>query len=171
MLVMNGNHPFSADYTGKGARPTLQKRIAQGHWPYGNQPNIPYKPRKQAPSFHGLPVRVQELMRQCFEDGHRDPARRPTAAMWEAALGAPEPSPFDHLLDWWQTIRKGSLRRGVFAPRYRWAWITTLVLLLILLLLVFLIPILRLGPGEDKDGGRSVGGKETPRLWNELQGK
>src|SRR5262249_47744897 len=72
----------------RGNRLPLPERIAQGLWPHGNNVSIPYRPRRDAPSFDTLPWSIQVLMRRCFEDGHRDPGRRPTAAKWDAALEA-----------------------------------------------------------------------------------
>lgn len=175
LLLMKGNHPFSAEYTGKGDRPPLQKRIAKGLWPYGSKANSPFRPRKEAPPLHTLPRSLQTLMRQCFEEGHEDPGRRPTAAMWEAALEAAEASWFKRLLECLlrrsELVGEGALRklRSISRSPYRWVWVTVLVL--ILLLVGFLFPRLRPGQGEDKDSERSVSGKATPRLWNQVQGK
>jgi len=43
-----------------------------------------------APSFSMLPVALQELFLLCFEQGHGNPAARPTADVWSKALGEAE---------------------------------------------------------------------------------
>jgi len=43
-----------------------------------------------APSFQMLPVALQELFLLCFEQGHGNPAARPTAEVWSKALGVAE---------------------------------------------------------------------------------
>ncbi len=98
LLLMEGNHPFAAEYTGRGNRLPLPGRIARGLWPYGAGASAAYRPRKEAPPLDALPPAVQALMRRCFEAGHNDPRRRPTAAEWEAALAAADGSWVGRLL-------------------------------------------------------------------------
>jgi DNA-binding helix-hairpin-helix protein with protein kinase domain len=85
-LLMEGIHPFGGVYLGQGESPELKDRIKAGHFPHGMR-SVPYQPMPTALSFYFLPPSLQELFRRCFEDGHRNPAARPTAKMWSAALG------------------------------------------------------------------------------------
>ena len=85
-LLADGLHPFSAIYQGVGHRAGMQERIAQGIWPYGARCPREYQPKPECPSLDWMPPPVVELFRRCFEDGHADPAARPTPGEWEAAL-------------------------------------------------------------------------------------
>ncbi|MBD2177435.1 hypothetical protein H6F42_10980 [Pseudanabaena sp. FACHB-1998] len=88
-LLMEGTHPFGGVFTGQGEAPELKDRIKSGHFPHGRR-RVPYKPMPLAPSFEMLPVALQELFLLCFEQGHGNPAARPTADVWSKALGAAE---------------------------------------------------------------------------------
>ncbi|MBD2189186.1 WD40 domain-containing protein [Pseudanabaena mucicola] len=88
-LLMEGTHPFGGVFTGQGEAPELKERIKAGHFPHGRS-GIPYKPMPLAPSFQMLPVALQELFLLCFEEGHSNPAARPTAEVWSKALGEAE---------------------------------------------------------------------------------
>jgi len=84
-LLMEGTHPFDGVFTGQGESPEIKDRIKSGHFPHGKR-SIPYKP-KPLISFQMLPIALQELFLLCFEEGHRNPAARPTAEMWVNTLG------------------------------------------------------------------------------------
>jgi WD40 repeat protein len=88
-LLMEGTHPFGGVFRGQGEPPELKERIKAGHFPHGRR-GIPYNPMPLAPSFQMLPVALQELFLLCFEQGHGNPAARPTADVWSKALGAAE---------------------------------------------------------------------------------
>jgi serine/threonine protein kinase len=88
-LLMEGTHPFGGVFTGQGESPELKDRIKAGHFPHGRS-GVPYKPMPLAPSFQMLPVALQELFLLCFEQGHGNPAARPTADVWSKALGEAE---------------------------------------------------------------------------------
>ena len=88
-LLMEGTHPFYGVFTGQGEAPELKDRIKAGHFPHGRG-GIPYKPMPLATSFQMLPVALQELFLLCFEQGHGNPAARPTADVWSKALGVAE---------------------------------------------------------------------------------
>ncbi|MEA5488987.1 MULTISPECIES: helix-hairpin-helix domain-containing protein [Pseudanabaena] len=88
-LLMEGTHPFGGVFRGQGEPPELKERIKAGHFPHGRR-GIPYNPMPLAPSFQMLPVALQELFLLCFEQGHSNPAARPTADVWSKALGVAE---------------------------------------------------------------------------------
>ena len=88
-LLMEGTHPFGGVFRGQGEAPELKERIKAGHFPHGRR-GVPYKPMPLAPSFQMLPVALQELFLLCFEQGHGNPAARPTADVWSKALGVAE---------------------------------------------------------------------------------
>ncbi|HZW03747.1 MAG TPA: hypothetical protein VFF68_07465 [Anaerolineaceae bacterium] len=85
-LLMQGNHPFRAQWTGSGEPPPLEDRIAAGAFPFMANPPRLVRPPKHGPVFTYLHPWVAELMFRCFVDGHQDPARRPDPAQWERAL-------------------------------------------------------------------------------------
>ena len=88
-LLMEGTHPFGGVFRGQGEAPELKERIKAGHFPHGRR-GVPYNPMPLAPSFQMLPVALQELFLLCFEQGHGNPAARPTADVWSKALGEAE---------------------------------------------------------------------------------
>lgn len=92
-LLMEGNHPFRAQWVGRGEPPPLESRIAMGAYPYVDDlanRKFPVRPPRNAPELNRLHPLLVELMRRCFADGHRSPALRPTAADWGRALAAAE---------------------------------------------------------------------------------
>jgi serine/threonine protein kinase len=89
-LLMEGNHPFRAQWLGKGDPPPIEERIALGGFPYTSTPDMPVRPPKYAPDLNLLHPQISELIRRCFIDGHRDPRLRPDASAWERAIAEAE---------------------------------------------------------------------------------
>jgi DNA-binding helix-hairpin-helix protein with protein kinase domain len=89
-LLMEGNHPFRAQWLGKGDPPPLEERIASGAFPYTATPGLPVRPPKYAPELDWLHPALTELIRRCFVDGHRDPHQRPGASAWARAIAESE---------------------------------------------------------------------------------
>ncbi|HEY3345903.1 MAG TPA: hypothetical protein VGJ97_13295 [Anaerolineaceae bacterium] len=85
-LLMEGNHPFRAQWLGAGEPPPIEVRIAQGAFPYTSLPHGPVKPPSRVPDLNRLHPALVDLIRRCFLDGHVDPALRPAPAAWEAAV-------------------------------------------------------------------------------------
>ena len=85
-LLMEGNHPFRAQWLGKGDPPPLEERIAIGGFPYTATPDLPIRPPKYAPELDVLHPAITELIRRCFIDGHQDPHQRPGASAWKRQL-------------------------------------------------------------------------------------
>lgn len=84
-LLMEGGHPF--DGTNPNAS-ELSERIRLGEFPYGT-----CSPSARPPSWPNLEIVGGELRRlflRCFDDGHANPSRRPSAAEWHSALAATE---------------------------------------------------------------------------------
>jgi serine/threonine protein kinase len=86
MLLMEGTHPFSGVYQGKDDPPLYGERIASGHFLYSVKRRIPYYPAKSSPPFELVDPSLRELFIQCFEEGHKDPTKRPDAQTWQDAL-------------------------------------------------------------------------------------
>jgi serine/threonine protein kinase len=91
-LLMEGNHPFRAQWQGKGDPPPMEERIASGAFPYTATPGLPVCPPKYAPELDWLHPALTELIRRCFIDGHRDPRQRPGASAWVKAISKAENS-------------------------------------------------------------------------------
>ncbi len=91
-LLMEGNHPFRAQWLGKGDPPPLEERIASGGFPYTTTPGLPVRPPKNAPELDFLHPALTELIRRCFIDGNRDPHQRPEASTWARAIAEAEKS-------------------------------------------------------------------------------
>jgi hypothetical protein len=91
-LLMDGNHPFRAQWLGAGECPPLARRIAEGWFPYGSGAPRHLAP-PMGPSFDRLPPAVAALFLDCFVSGHASPNVRPTAAAWAHALAEAEARP------------------------------------------------------------------------------
>jgi serine/threonine protein kinase len=89
-LLMEGNHPFRAQWLGKGDPPPLEERIAIGGFPYASTLGVPVRPPKHAPDLDWLHPALTELIRRCFIDGHQDPHQRPGAFAWAKAIAEAE---------------------------------------------------------------------------------
>lgn len=85
-VLMRGYHPFSAQFVGVGTRLAQGERIQRGLWPYRVGGAGEYRPPRSAPPFAGLPQEVRRLFYECFELGHVEPARRPSAEEWAAVI-------------------------------------------------------------------------------------
>ncbi len=48
-MLMEGTHPFAGRFEGAGDPPSLQERIAEGHFPYARHTRVPYPPSRAAP--------------------------------------------------------------------------------------------------------------------------
>ena len=89
-LLMDGNHPFRAQWLAGGDPPPVEDRIRDGHWPYARRPGLPIAPPRHAPALDTLHPDLVALVRQCFVDGHARPAARPTPEAWERAISGAE---------------------------------------------------------------------------------
>ncbi len=89
-LLMEGSHPFRAQWQASGDPPPIEVRIAQGAFPYTTSPNSQVHPPKNAPELDTLYPWLAELVRRCFIDGHRDPRLRPDPDLWASAIAEAE---------------------------------------------------------------------------------
>jgi serine/threonine protein kinase len=89
-LLMAGNHPFRAQWLGRGDPPPLEERIRLGCFPFRSPPICPVAPPPFTPGLEILHPAVARLMLRCFVDGHRHPRQRPSPHDWEQALGEAE---------------------------------------------------------------------------------
>ena len=89
-LLMEGNHPFRAQWLGSGDAPPVEDRIRDGAWPYAYKPILPLAPPRGGPGLNVLHPALAKLVRQCFIDGHTDPRARPLPEEWEEALNTAE---------------------------------------------------------------------------------
>ncbi len=85
-LLMDGSHPFRAQWLGAGDPPSIEDRIKQGWYPYMSGSGGPVAPPPNMPPLNILHPRVVELFQRCFVDGHTAPRERPTPDEWVEAL-------------------------------------------------------------------------------------
>ena len=91
--LLLGLHPF----TGTGLRQyrdfnTLEEKIVQGLFPFGKKSKY-VRPATPHQKFRQLPRYLQKMFMDCFDAGHLDPEKRPTANDWgEAMFKAVQPS-------------------------------------------------------------------------------
>ncbi len=111
-LLMEGTHPFAGQYTGEGDPPSIVTRIQQGCFPHGSDPGD-YAPPPIAPDIAILDPAIRELFMRCFEQGHLEAEKRPTASQWQQAL--------DHAEARLRRCRKNSQHRyGSHLKRCPW---------------------------------------------------
>jgi hypothetical protein len=85
-LFMDGLRPYQARGTLVDELETVAAKTRAGHYPWARpRPGI-VEPPSEAPSYAALPTPVRKAFERCFIDGHRKPARRPTADEWHAVL-------------------------------------------------------------------------------------
>lgn len=102
-LVMNGCHPFAcAKKTNNGYEHNMDANdcknvesvvlpqpidnIKDGFFPFHQQrAGVTYP--LYAPDFQALPTDLQKMFIRAFEDGYKDPKKRPTAEEWMGVLG------------------------------------------------------------------------------------
>jgi TonB family protein len=104
LLLMEGTHPFAVRTVGGAEPEPLEERLRAGMFPYASdRPGRTATPPRLALPFEVLHPGVRELFVRCFVDGHQDPAVRPSAESWRAALREAE----------------GELRRCDLNPQHR----------------------------------------------------
>jgi DNA-binding helix-hairpin-helix protein with protein kinase domain len=84
LLLVEGVHPYQGVWRGSGA-PTVAEHIRAGRCALVSGSGL--VPPPHALAAEALPPEIRSLMLRCFGDGHRNPAARPTAAVWQRALG------------------------------------------------------------------------------------
>jgi hypothetical protein len=81
---MEGVHPYTGVWKGRGDPPPIEERIRSGDCAYVGSANV--APMPTAVSFDILPASLKALVVRCFGYGHRSPATRPSAREWRDAL-------------------------------------------------------------------------------------
>jgi len=89
LLLMEGTHPFACRLADGGEVPPVEERIRRAMFPHARIGDD-CRPPRMAPPFYTLHPPIQALFLRAFVQGHADPAARPTAAEWGAALIAAE---------------------------------------------------------------------------------
>jgi TonB family protein len=85
-LLMEGTHPFAAQYPGLPEMPAMEWRIREGRFPYRGILETECSPPRLAPPIHLLHPALRSLFHRCFVDGAGAPHTRPTAPEWRRAL-------------------------------------------------------------------------------------
>ncbi|HEX8376125.1 MAG TPA: hypothetical protein VF606_13205, partial [Geminicoccaceae bacterium] len=104
LLLMEGTHPFAQRIEGDAESLPVEERIRRGPYPYERRDDD-CEPPRLAPPIETLHPGLQALFARCFVDGRADPAARPSAAEWRAALA----------------LAEGELRACDANPRHRFA--------------------------------------------------
>jgi hypothetical protein len=91
-ILMEGNHPYRGRWSGAGEPPSLEAKIAAGHFPWNAAPGEALQPPPGAPALNSLDPDLVELFLACFVDGHDQPALRPSAETWADSLEQAEDS-------------------------------------------------------------------------------
>ncbi len=83
-LLLFGDHPFKGKWVGAGDSPEPNELLRQGWWCYA--PNSLVQPSLLTVPLSTVHPAVQECFLRCFNQGHTNPAARPTAVEWFKAL-------------------------------------------------------------------------------------
>lgn len=83
-LLLFGYHPFKGKWIGSGEPLNTNELIHHGYWMYGVNSKV--EPVDSAIPLDILHPLLQQFFYQCFDQGHNNPAARPSAASWVTAL-------------------------------------------------------------------------------------
>lgn len=86
-FLMDGVHPFQAKGPLVRDAPATTDKILLGHFAFESR-LAGIAPPDYAPPYDSVPPAVQELFRQAFVTGHRQPSARPDATRWGKAFRA-----------------------------------------------------------------------------------
>ena len=88
-LLMEGSHPYRAQWLGAGDPPPIETRIAKGYFPYAAL-SAPIAPPPNGLDLNTLHPALADLFRRCFVDGQRNPRWRPSPELWVRAISDAE---------------------------------------------------------------------------------
>jgi DNA-binding helix-hairpin-helix protein with protein kinase domain len=77
-------HPFDEGIWQGAGEPSQVELMKQGVWIYNSQGLL--QPHKSTIPLQIIHPKLQELFKRCFNDGHKDATKRPSAAEWNEAL-------------------------------------------------------------------------------------
>ncbi len=84
--LLFGEHPFNGKWIGTEDEPGLDERIRLGFWPHTPNSQMQVGQRQRLIPLKIVHPEVQECFHRCFNDGHNNPALRPTAQTWVNVL-------------------------------------------------------------------------------------
>lgn len=85
-LFMGGWRPYQATGSAVAGIETPAQKAKAGLYAWDSPKRGLLEPPASAPSYRALPEPVRRLLHRCLVDGHRKPAKRPTADEWHEAL-------------------------------------------------------------------------------------
>ena len=85
-LLMEGRHPYTGRYTGRGEPPAIEDNISKGHFLHSERRSVPLVEGPGFVPWHTLDDSVAGLFRLCLEVGHDNEIVRPTAFQWEEEI-------------------------------------------------------------------------------------
>jgi len=89
-LLMDGSHPFRAQWLQKSDPPPVEERIRQGYFPHTPKLSTYVAPPRHVPPLSTLHPELVKLIQQCFIEGQDKPRQRPQAEAWVSALSEAE---------------------------------------------------------------------------------
>jgi DNA-binding helix-hairpin-helix protein with protein kinase domain len=82
--LLFGGPPFRGSWQGSGDPPEQVELIRRGLWPYA--PNSLIQPNHNTIPLDIIHPELQRCFLLCFNDGHKNPSKRPSARVWLGAL-------------------------------------------------------------------------------------
>jgi len=89
-LLMEGSHPFRAQWLQTGDPPPTEERIRQGFFPHAEPALGPVAVPTNALGLNSLHPKLAYLMRLCFVEGHQQPRQRPAPDLWGQVIAEAE---------------------------------------------------------------------------------
>ena len=83
--LLFARHPFEEGSWCNGEEKELEELMKGGIWLYNNAQND-RQPNKNTIPFQTIHPKLQQLFKQCFNDGHNNPIERPSTQDWSDAL-------------------------------------------------------------------------------------
>lgn len=82
--LLFGQTPFAGEWIGQGEMPPENKLVREGVWPYA--PNSRLRQSSRTIPLEVVHPVIKDLFLRCFNEGHLNASRRPTAKEWYEAL-------------------------------------------------------------------------------------
>ncbi len=85
-LLMEGHHPYSGRFTGRGEPPAIEGNISRGNFLHSQNKRVPLVDGPGFAPWHTLDESIRNLFGLCFETGHDRRTIRPPPDMWQKTL-------------------------------------------------------------------------------------
>ena len=85
-LLMEGRHPYTGRYTGRGEPPAIEDNISKGHFLHSERRSVPLVEGPGFVPWDTLSESIRDLFGLCLETGHGSRTVRPPASEWKEEI-------------------------------------------------------------------------------------